>query len=599
MRIFLVRHGETPWNAEKRLQGREDIALNARGREQARELGEELKKRGVRFDHVFTSPLGRAAETAGIIAGLTDSGEVVPDEAFIEMEFGSCSGMTYQEQHEYLTSGKIIEGMEDREAAANRVWNGLLRISEREGDILLVFHGAVMALVLSRIAGREIGGGNFKLKNACVSVLEREGNGLTCAAYNLSAKELGRWLDGEREESWILPPPESGKLYYRTPYVKEFDAVVRTCEPLANGRYGVVLDWTAFYPEGGGQPSDTGTLGAARVLRVSESAERIVHETDVPLEDGAKVHGVLDWDRRYSLMQQHTGEHIFSGLVNRRFGYDNVGFHMSGREMVVDWNGVMTWEQLLEVERQTNEMIWQDLPVLSLWPAPGQLDHMDYRSKKALSGAVRIIEIPGCDICACCGTHVSRTGEIGLVKVLDFIHYKGGVRVTLTAGRCAVEDYGRKQEWMNRLKDIFSVPPEGVVEAAERVRQNESDLRYQMGQMRLRFLEEKAAMRPAADVPLLVFEADLSPDEVRKYCTKLYERGAGSVVMVCSGADDPGYAYAVGSAAVDVRPLGKALNAALDGRGGGSAMMVQGSLKAKKTRIEEWFKDFGKVNPDS
>lgn len=429
---------------------------------------------------------------------------------------------------------------------------------------------------------------SFDPKESSLSVPADDGESLEREAYDLSAEETGRWIKGDRTEEGLLPPSESGKLYYRAPYVKEFDAVVRMCESLGGGRCAVVLDRTAFYPEGGGQPSDTGMLGGVRVLHVVEKAGHIIHETDGCLEVGSEVHGVLDWERRFSLMQQHTGEHIFSGLVKKHFRYDNVGFHMHGSFMTVDWNGVLDWEQLMAMERETNEMIWQDLPVLSLWPAPEQLDRMDYRSKKALSGAVRIIEIPGCDICACCGTHVSRTGEIGLVKVLDFIHYKGGIRVTLTAGRCAADAFDERQQWMNELGSIFSVPPEKVVEAASRTRKNEADLRYQLGQARLEALMEKARAMEKSDSPLLVFEDGLSMDETRKYCTALVEGGKGSTVLVCSGSDD-GFMYALGSGCVDVRQLGRRMNAELSGRGGGSSRMVQGSMKADREQVEEFF----------
>ena len=602
MKVYLMRHGETDWNAQKRLQGREDIPLNERGRAQAVRMGEIMAGAGLRFDRVYSSPLSRASQTAAVIADMTGSPAPVPMDGLTEMEFGSCSGMTYQEQHEYLSSGRIIEGMEDREAAAARAWNAIIAAAQEAGDktasdeltdsgnILVVFHGAVMATVLSRLAGREIGGGNFKLKNACVNILEYDGSRLACEAYNLSADEVGAWLKGERRDEWLLPPPQSGKLYYRTPYVKEFDATVRMCSSLGNGRYAVVLDWTAFYPEGGGQPSDTGRLGDAKVLHVEEKAGQIIHETDAYLEDGTNVHGVLDWDRRFSLMQQHTGEHIFSGLVKKHYGYDNVGFHMHGDFMTVDWNGTLDGEQLLALERETNELIWQNLPVLSLWPAPGQLDQMDYRSKKTLSGAVRIIEIPGCDICACCGTHVSRTGEIGLVKVMDFIHYKGGVRVTLTAGRCAAEAFDKRQQWINELGSIFSVPPEKVVEAASKSRKNEADLHYQLGQARLEGLMGKARAMEGSDEPVIVFEAGLSMDEARKYCTAMIDGGKGSTVLVCS-ENGEGFIYALGSGSMDVRQLGKRMNAELSGRGGGSGQMVQGNMKADRERIEEFFRE--------
>lgn len=173
------------------------------------------------------------------------------------------------------------------------------------------------------------------------------------------------------------------------------------------------LDRTAFYPEGGGQPADTGSLGEAAVLDVREKPEGIVHITDKPLKAGSRVNGIIDWERRFCHMQNHSGEHILSGIVHKHYGLDNVGFHMGKDEVTVDFNGILTMEQIEAVETEVNELIWQDIPVLESYPSKEELSLMDYRSKKELSGQVRLIEFPGGDVCACCGTHVITAGEIG------------------------------------------------------------------------------------------------------------------------------------------------------------------------------------------
>ena len=210
------------------------------------------------------------------------------------------------------------------------------------------------------------------------------------------------------------------KLYYDSAYIKEFEAQVLSCQEGKKG-WEITLSATAFYPEGGGQPADTGLLGNVRVTDVHEKDGQVVHYTDGPLPVGEMVRGVIDWDRRFQHMQEHSGEHLVSGLIHQRFGYDNVGFHMGTDEVTIDFNGVLEWGDLMAIEEKANGMIWENLEISAVYPEKDELDAMEYRSKKELTGAVRIVSIPGGDVCACCGTHVERTGEIGLVKFLSMI----------------------------------------------------------------------------------------------------------------------------------------------------------------------------------
>ena len=190
------------------------------------------------------------------------------------------------------------------------------------------------------------------------------------------------------------------KLYYRIPYIRQFEAKVVSCEKGKKG-FEVILDRTAFYPEGGGQPSDTGTLGTVRVLDVHERGEEVIHYTDQELQEGQTVTGAIDWDNRFSNMQQHSGEHIVSGLIHGRYGYDNVGFHMGHEEMTIDLNGILTWEELMEIEKEANEIVFANRQIKATYPSEEELQKLDYRSKKELSGRVRIVEVPGADCCAC------------------------------------------------------------------------------------------------------------------------------------------------------------------------------------------------------
>ena len=218
------------------------------------------------------------------------------------------------------------------------------------------------------------------------------------------------------------------KLFYKDAYIKEFDAVVLSCIEKGES-FLIELDRTCFYPEGGGQSADCGTLGDAKVSDVHEREGRIWHTADRPLEQGSRVTGRIDWQRRFSLMQHHTGEHIVSGIVNRLFGLDNVGFHMGSAMVTVDFNGELTQNDIETVELLANRTVFDNIEVRTEYPDAKTLAEMSYRSKKELSGEVRIVTVPGADSCACCGTHVARTGEIGMIKLLSPQRYKGGVRV--------------------------------------------------------------------------------------------------------------------------------------------------------------------------
>lgn len=379
------------------------------------------------------------------------------------------------------------------------------------------------------------------------------------------------------------------KLYYQVPYVREFQAQVVSCLEGKNHRYEVELDRTGFYPEGGGQSADTGFLNGIRVLDVQEKNGTVIHYIENPILEGTQVTGVIDWDRRYENMQQHSGEHLLSGLIHQHFGFDNVGFHMGKEEITIDFNGVLTMEQLEKVEEEANDMIYENLPVLETWPSPEELKTISYRSKKELTGDVRIIEIPGGDICACCGTHVRTTGEIGLIKVLGMIHYKGGVRISMLCGKKAWKDYQKKQKQITSLSVLLSAKPEQVVEAVEKLKKENGVKDGIQNQLYQQLFTWKTDQLPESSHALCLWEEGLEPVQIRRLCTMLYERRKGSRVLVCSGTEGQ-YSYAMGSSTCDMRMLSKKMNGLLNGRGGGSVQMAQGTFFAEKEKIEEVWK---------
>ena len=377
------------------------------------------------------------------------------------------------------------------------------------------------------------------------------------------------------------------RLYYESSYIKNFTASVTGCRERKDGRWEITLDQTAFFPEGGGQPWDTGTLGGADVLEVHERDGEVIHYTDRPLEAGSRVEGCLDWERRFDHMQGHSGEHILTGCIHRRFGYDNVGFHMGSEEITIDFNGLLTGEELDEMEREANEAIYRNLPVQILTPSPEELENMEYRSKKELSGQVRITVIPGVDVCACCGTHVEHTGEVGLIKVLGMIHYKGGVRISLLCGQKALLHTAKRQKQIASLSVLLAAKQDEVPAAVERLKAEKEKLEMELSRMRQAQTEAKAAALPERSGGLAVFE-EMDPVQLRRYCTLLYEGGKGDIVLACARRGD-GCLYVLGSSKRDMRSFSKKRNGLLRGKGGGSSLMAQGTFQAEEEEIRRAF----------
>ena len=390
------------------------------------------------------------------------------------------------------------------------------------------------------------------------------------------------------------------RLYYQLPYVKTFMGVVETCEPSDKGDWVVTLNRTGFYPEGGGQPSDTGTLGQVPVLYVWEKGDQVSHRVAGPLQTGQLVEGVIDWQRRYDHMQHHTGEHILSGLIHGKYGYDNVGFHMGEQAVTIDFNGVLTWDQLEELEDEANRIVWANVPVQEAFPSPEKRNEMDYRSKKELTGDVRIITIPGADVCACCGTHVENTGEVGMIKVTGMIHYKGGVRISILCGRKAVLDYRRRVHQDGKISSLLSAKENQLSEAVERLKEENAGLQGRLAQLRREYFQMKTESLPKKSGPLALAQDGLDPAALRQLATMLFRQGRGDTVLVISENGQTGsFFYVIGSDKQDVRPLGKELNRILNGRGGGSAQMVQGTFeKNAEEIIKEFMQEAGKGRPE-
>jgi alanyl-tRNA synthetase len=375
------------------------------------------------------------------------------------------------------------------------------------------------------------------------------------------------------------------KLFYENCHLRTFTATVTSCEVCEKG-WLVTLDATAFYPEGGGQACDIGTLGGVNVLDVREKEEKILHLCDGALPVGAQVEGEIDWERRFDLMQQHTGEHIVSGLLYAKFGYHNTGFHVGKDVMEVDFDGPISPEDLAEIEKKANEAIWQDLQVKCWIPDPRELENVVYRTKRALPWPVRIVQVPGYDSCACCGIHVARTGEVGFIKILTCVKFHGGIRLEMVCGSRA---YRYMAEVFNQNRLVSKTFSAKILETGEAAQKAQQTLNAQ--KLRIAGLQkqvfENIASGFAGRENVLHFADSLEPGQVRELAEKLCAV-CGGWIAVFSARED-GFSYCLATRDGDLRDLGKKMTGALNGRGGGKPNFQQGTVKADKTQIEAFF----------
>lgn len=376
------------------------------------------------------------------------------------------------------------------------------------------------------------------------------------------------------------------KLYYSDGHLSRFTARVTSCEK-EDGAWAVKLDRSAFFPGGGGQEADEGVLSDMKLLGLREEGEDIVHLTPAPLEPGALVEGRIDWPLRFSRMQGHSGEHILSGTVHRLFGYDNVGFHMGEEAITIDFSGELSREDLSRAELEANRAIWRDVPVRTLLPTPGELAAMDYRSKKELTGQVRIVEIEGVDLCACCAPHVSHSGEVGLLKIIDSMRHRGGTRLTLLCGEAALLDYEALHENNAAVSAALSAKRLETGGAIARVMAEQEERRAELTKLKRELLQLKAAALRPTEGSICIFESDIDMITLRE----LVNAGSELAGKVCAGfaGTDGDYKYIIGSRTVPLRASAKEINAAIDGRGGGSDAMIQGTSRARREDIERYF----------
>ena len=380
------------------------------------------------------------------------------------------------------------------------------------------------------------------------------------------------------------------KLYDTNAYLKTFSATVVDCIPKDDG-YLVVLDRTAFFPEGGGQYGDTGSIGGVPVFDTQIREGVIFHQTKEPIKVGTSLECQLDWNERFRRMQHHSGEHIVSGIVHSLFGFENVGFHLSDREMTMDYNGEFSADDLRRVEELSNRAVWENREILCRYPSEEELNRLQYRSKKELTEAVRIVTVDGVDVCACCAPHVKRTGEVGGISVVDAIRWKGGTRFTVRCGSDAYDEYCTLRRDEKSLSALFSAPRGQIFSVAEKLHQDYADLRRRYASL----LKENALLQlnqlPSCEGNLCFLLPDGDTDTLRAAVNEGIKKCTG-VVVCLSGNDTNGYRYVIGSNIPGLREKAKEINTALSGRGGGSDTMIQGSFSVSEQTIRDYFKEF-------
>ena len=381
------------------------------------------------------------------------------------------------------------------------------------------------------------------------------------------------------------------RLFYEDVYIREFEAIVLSCEERQEGYY-IILNETAFYPEGGGQPADKGTIEGEEVLDVQCLDGEICHIMKKPLKAGEQVVGRINWEWRFDLMQQHSGEHIVSGMIHEKYGYENVGFHMGEEVITIDLSGMLTEEQVAEIEQKVNDYIWMNQEVNIFYPDERQRKLIPYRSKKELTGEIRLVEFPGADLCACCGLHVTHASQIGLVKILSSKKFRDGVRMEMLSGKRALEYLSKSAEQNSQVAVRLSVKEKETKDAVQRLLDEVYNLKGELAAEKQKHFEQIAASCVGKENVLLI-EGDMEPVEVRK-CTDAILDTCSGVAAFFAGNDKDGYKYAIGQREGDVRELVKQVNKELNGRGGGKPFFAQGSLKATRKQIENFFEK--KVN---
>ncbi len=386
---------------------------------------------------------------------------------------------------------------------------------------------------------------------------------------------------------------ETRKLYYEEPYLREFESEVAETRML-DGNWVAALTETAFYPEGGGQGADNGKwiLDNGKELEVTDVHERngiIWHTLSGPVTIGQKVRGIINWERRFDHMQQHSGEHIVSGIICSTFNCSNVGFHMGEDVVTIDYDARISMEDALLIEEKANRYIWENHAFVQMWPDADELKTLEYRSKKELEGPVRITSFPGADMCACCGTHVSSSAEVGLVKLTSAKNFHEGTRLELYCGKRALDFLSMNYAQNKAVAVLLSTKEEKTAGIVEKQIADHIALKGRMAALEDDYFRRWAAGLEKGKEAVIVSD-ELDADQGRKLAdAAANETGAMAAVFTLTSAGSNEYRYAVIHTGTDISGLVKDMNQKLNGRGGGRDGFAQGTLSAPKEEIYKFF----------
>jgi len=377
------------------------------------------------------------------------------------------------------------------------------------------------------------------------------------------------------------------QLYYKHPYMKSFKARVLSCVP-SNDAYEIILEETIFYPEGGGQPSDIGSIGECHISHVHKVGESIVHIGDKPLTEGMEYDAAIDWVRRFDHMQHHSAEHLLSGIAHKLYGADNVGFGIGELHVTIDFNVELSREDIDNLEVLSNDAVVKNLPIKTeYFDKPPEFN---YRSKKELSGTIRIVFIDGYDVCACAGTQLENTGEIGVIKIVSFGNYKGGSRLYLLCGQRALRDYRMKQDNLHEISTLLSSKSDETAEHVKRLYDEKESLEFSLLAAKYELVDMKSEklLHSQEGDKILIFEEALSGEEMKRYVANLSDKFG--MMAVFSGSEGQGYQYAITSSTLDLPTFIKDMNIKLNGKGGGKGTAF-GFVSSDKNEIENYFKE--------
>lgn len=376
------------------------------------------------------------------------------------------------------------------------------------------------------------------------------------------------------------------QLYEQDAFCRQFTSTVIACEINNDFLFEIQLENTAFYPEGGGQPWDLGTLNGFPVLEVRKKENKIIHYMEKEWLVGEEVTGIIDWTRRFDLMQQHSGEHIVSGLAHSLYGCDNVGFHIGKDFITIDFNKELSLSQVKDLEEKANEYIWNNLPVEITYPTSEELDCLDYRSKKALSGEVRIVSFPEADCCACCGTHVNFSGQVGFVVLLSCEKFREGVRIELLCGNRALQYLRRITTENTKISQCLSAKTLETSDSVGRLQKEKELLSQEKNNLEKKYVQLLAETY-VNDNCSVIFLEEGTPSWLGSLATEVSAKLNGIISCFLIGED--GFVrYALASKTEDVRSFSEQLKEKFHGRGGGKSNLVQGSLSATQEELSNF-----------